>query len=69
MLHTPTPLITRPKISAVIFGAAPYMMEPMTKSNENFQGQNLEVEEPHRKSANRDVQDLGVEGRKKLSIN
>ena len=45
------------------------MMEPMTKSNENFQGQNLEVEEPHRKSANRDVQDLGIEGRKKLSIN
>lgn len=69
MLHTPTLLITRPKISAVIFGAAPHMIEPMTKSNENFQGQNLEVEEPHRKSANRYVQDLGVERRKKISIN
>lgn len=69
MLHTPTPPITRPKISAVIFGAAPHMMEPTTKSNENFQCQNSIVKERHHKGANRYVQVLGIEGRKELPIN
>lgn len=44
ILHTPTPPITRPKIRAVIFGAAPQTMEPTTKSNENFHYQYSEVE-------------------------